>query len=1084
MPFIPMLKSVTRMKKFISTLCLFLLLFVAAMAQDVTLPGPAGCNGAAVTGTWIVPCDVTNVTVQVYGGGGGAGGGGGGSNGGLFNTRGGGGAGGGGFTTITINVVPGSSFTYSIGAGGCGGGNGSDGNDGNNGTSGASTTFNGTAQGGTPVNLTANGGTRGTGGDGTGGSTGNGGAGGTASGGSTNTTGTAGNGGSGGNGGNGGGAGGPSGGAGGASTGAPGGSYGGGGAGGGNSSGGPGAAGGILITYNTTIALPITPTISSTPPTCTVDGSSTISNYNAASTYTFTPAGPTVGAGGAISGMVTGTSYTVVDGTGSCASAPSNAFSNTASTGPPTVPLIATVQPTCSSDGTGAINNYNAAMTYVFTPSGPTVLAGGAMSGLVVGTSYSVVADDGSCSSGSSVSFSIGAQLASPPVPNVSSTPPTCVADGSSAISNYNAAFTYAFTPAGPSAGAGGAISGMVTGTGYTITANNGTCTSAASASFSNAPLTAPPAVPTVSTAAPTCAAEGSSTITNYNAAVTYIFTPSGPSAGAGGAISGMTAGTSYTVEASDGSCNSAPSTSFSNSAQLTVPVAAVSGQLSYCTGSNTTLTASGGAIYIWGDAGGNIIGNTASVTVTQGTYTVLVSNANGCADTTTVTVAELSTLPVTISGTLSYCPGSNTTITANGGTGYVWNDAGNSTTASITVTAGSYSVTGTDANGCTGTATATVTQSPAPAINISGALSYCAGANTTLTASGGTGYVWNDAGNSTTASITVTQGSYTVTGTDATGCTATASATVTENASPAVSITGLLTYCTGGNTTLTASGGNTYVWSNGATTVSVTVTQATYSVTATDGNTCTGTASAAVTESATLSVNITGALSYCPGANTTLTATGGTGYIWSNGSTAANITVTLGSYAVTATDAACSGTSSAVVSEIATTPVNLGNNVTACDDSLVTIDAGTGYTGYTWASGETTQTIVPQTSGTYSVTVVDANSCTVSGSLNVVFNSCNEVEYNIYIPTAFSPNGDGANDVFRAVVPLGVKKFTLRIFNRWGELVFETTDVREGWDGVYQRIPQPLGSYVWYADYTFNDDSKHTKAGNVTLVR
>ncbi len=969
------------MKKFIFSVSLFTLFFISAKAQNVTLPGPVPCNGAAVTGTFTVPCTVTSITVEVYGGGGGAGGGGGGSNGGLFNTRGGGGAGGGGYSTITINVIPGSSFTYSIGTGGCGGGNGGDGDDGDNGTSGASSTFTGTAAGGTPVSLTANGGIRGTGGDGTGGGTGSGGAGGAASGGTTNATGTAGNNGSGG-----------SGGAGGAGAGPAGGTYGGGGAGGGNSAGGRGAAGGILITYNTTIALPITPTISSTPATCLAAGSSTISNHDPGTTYTFTPAGPTVGAGGAISGMVTGTSYTVVAGTGTCASTPSNSFSNAAQ-------LTAPV---------GAISGQ---LSYC-TGGNTTLTASG-------GAGY------------------------------------IWVDAGANIISNT--------------------ASATVTQGGYAVLVTNPNgCSDTVLAMVTENP------VPTISISGNLSYCAGANTTLTATSGAGYVWNDAGNSTTASITV---TQGT-YNVTGTD--ANGCTATSSATVTQNAAPAVAISGQLSYCTGSNTTLTASGGASYIWNNAGNS---TTASITVTQGTYSVTATDANSCTATTSATVTEISTLPLTISGQLNYCPGSNTTITANGGTSYVWNDAGNSTTASITVTQGTYNVTGTDANGCTGTASANVTASAAPSITISGTLTYCTGANTTLTANGGAGYVWNDAGNSTTASITVIQGNYTVTGTDANGCTATTNAAVTENAAPVVTISGLLVYCTGGNTMLTANGGANYVWNDAgnSTTASITVTQGTYNVTATDANGCTGTTSAVVTESSSLSVSITGVLSYCAGANTTLTATGGTNYAWNNASANSTITATQGTYSVTATDATCSGTASAVVTENVIAPLNLGNDITACQDSTVVIDAGSAFVSYTWSGGETTQTISPVVSGAYSVTAVDFNTCTASDAVNVLFDPCiipvvpqNE----LYVPTAFSPNGDGANDLFRIKASGVIKKFIIRIFNRWGEQVFESNDINESWDGFYKGVAQPLSSYGWSAEYTFSDGSKYTKSGNVTLVR
>jgi gliding motility-associated-like protein len=534
------------------TILLLLLWVGIATAQDVTLAGPGACNGAAVTGNWTVPCGVTSITVEAYGGGGGAGGGGGGSNGGLFNTRGGGGGGGGGFTTITINVIPGSTFAYSIGAGGCGGGNGGDGSSGGNGTAGGNTTFTGTDAGGTAVTLAANGGARGTGGSGTNGSTGNGGAGGTASGGTTNTNGTAGLNGSGGTGGNGGAASGSGGGAGGTGSGAAGVALGGGGAGGGNSPGGRGAAGGILITYSGAPTLLPAATVTSTPPSCSTDGSSTIDNYNPAATVTFTPAGPTVGAGGLINGMVTGTSYTLVYEVAGCSSEPSASFSNAASTG------IA-------------------------------------------------------------------------PTPMISVTPPSCTAPGSSTISNYNAAMSYTFNPAGPTVGAGGAISGMTVGTSYTVIANEGPCISAASAAFSNA-------------------------------------------------------------------------------AQLAGPNITITGTLTHCNGGTTTITGNGGVSYVWDDPA---ISTTASINVTQGTYTVSGTDANGCTGTATAVVTESAPFAITFTGPLSHCPGGTTTVTASGGATYVWSTG--ATTASATLTQGTHTVTATDASGCIGADDVTITETSSP---------------------------------------------------------------------------------------------------------------------------------------------------------------------------------------------------------------------------------------------------------------------------------------------------------------------------------------------------------------------------------
>lgn len=1020
------------MKKIIAIGLLLMFISFVGYAQDVTLAGPTQCNGTAVAGTWVVPCDVTAITIEVYGGGGGAGGGGGGSNGGFFDTRGGGGAGGGGYTTITINVDPGSSFSYSIGAGGCGGSNGSDASSGGNGSAGGNSSFTGTATGGTPVNLAANGGARGTGGSGTEGSPGSGGAGGTASGGSTNTTGTPGNNGNGGNGGTGGAGAGPGGGAGGATTGANGTTYGGGGAGGGNSAGGVGAAGGILITYTATSPV-VVPIVTSTPGTCTMAGTSTITNYDPNTTYVFTPAGPSVGGGGAISGMTPGTSYTVVAGTGNCASAPSAAFSNTMG-GPPATPVVTTTPPSCTADGVSTITNYDGALTYIFTPTGPTAGGGGAITGMTPGTSYTVEASDGTCNSTASSSFTNGAQLAAPAIPIIASTPPTCTADGSSTISNYNGTLTYTFTPAGPTVGGGGAITGMTVGTSYTVTADDGNCTSAASTSFSNGAAGGPPAMPTITSTPPSCTADGTSTISNYDGALTYIFTPAGPTAGVGGVISGMTVGTSYTVEASDGTCNSTASAAFSNAAQLVAPaVPTIASAPPTCTvdGSSTISNYDGTVTYAFTPAGPTVGGGGAITGMTVGTsYTVTADDGNCVsAASTSFSNAAASGPPAmpTVTTTPASCTsdGVSTITNYDGNLTYIFTPAGPTAGAGGVIsgmTAGTGYTVEADDGACTSTVSASFTndaQLPVPTATISGSLTHCVGENTTLTASGGTGYTWTDGGGANVgsgASVTVTQGSYTVEVVNASGCTATASATVTEAADLTVTVDGELSYCEGENTTLTASGGTAYNWSDGSATASITVDQA-------------------------------------------------------------------GTYTVTATDGGCSGMTSVVVVEWAVETIDLGGDTTICEDSLIVLDAGRGFASYEWSNGDSTQTITPLSSGDYDVIALDANGCKATATVNVEFEDCIEDNYTVYIPNAFTPNGDRDNAVFQ-VYATNVADIKLTIFTRWGEIIFSESGADAYWDGTYELYEAQVGVYGYLAEVLLPNGETLRYRGGVRLIR
>ena len=190
-----------------------------------------------------------------------------------------------------------------------------------------------------------------------------------------------------------------------------------------------------------------------------------------------------------------------------------------------------------------------------------------------VNTTYILSATDlFGCTTQFSVPIVIGG---GPAVPTINTTAPTCLADGFSQISNYVGGTTYTFTPSGPTVDGSGMISGMVLGTSYTVTAGNGTCTSVASASFTNLAQLTVPIVPAVSVTAPTCSADGFATITNYVGGLTYVFTPVGPTVDGTGLISNMTIGTNYVVSASNGSCASADSSSFAIAAMLATPAVA-----------------------------------------------------------------------------------------------------------------------------------------------------------------------------------------------------------------------------------------------------------------------------------------------------------------------------------------------------------------------------------------------------------------------------------------------------------------------------------------------------------------------------
>lgn len=425
----------------------------------------------------------------------------------------------------------------------------------------------------------------------------------------------------------------------------------------------------------TIVAVPVTPTIVSNSPTCSADGTSTVSNYDIGVTYVFTPAGPFVGAGGLISGMVTGTSYTVLASNGTCSSTSSLAFVNNVMLVTPDVPTVSVAPETCSSNGIATISNYDASMSYTFTPVGPTVGIGGVISGMIAGTNYTVTASNASCTSANSAPFSVNAILATPAVPTITSVAPTCVVDGSSSISNYDGSLTYTFSPAGPVVGVGGAITGMITGTNYTVVSSNATCTSASSLTFNNAAQLSIPVTPIISVSAPTCSSNGIATITNYVAGLTYVFTPSGPSVNASGVISGMTVGTNYVVAASNGSCASTDSASFSINAMLAAPATpTLSTVAPTCSadGSNSISNYNASYTYTFTPVGPTVgAGGVISGMITGNSYTVI-SNDGTCSSTASASFVNAAQLSSPVAPTLSVinatiCSGERAIFQING---------------------------------------------------------------------------------------------------------------------------------------------------------------------------------------------------------------------------------------------------------------------------------------------------------------------------------------------------------------------------------------------------------------------------------
>lgn len=431
--------------------------------------------------------------------------------------------------------------------------------------------------------------------------------------------------------------------------------------------------------------------------------------------------------------------------------------------------------------------------------------------------------------------------------------------------------------------------------------------------------------------------------------------------------------------------CTNTASHSITANAQ---PHITITGDTIFCQGSNSQLTAIGGTSFLWNTG----VSTQSTIVSHSGLYTVTATNNNGCSSTKSVYITSIPAPIGNIIGETRICEGERTLLTATGGTSYIWNDGSTEPTLSVTQ-AGTYTVTISNEEGCTSIVSKNVTTLPRPNATIAGNTELCAGNSTTLIATGGISYLWNDSTTTSFKNITET-GTYSVIVTDNNGCSAVASTTVIVNEAPDITITGDAHICIGESTLLTATiyGSGHFLWSNGEQSSFINVSPnhtTNYTVVATNTNGCVSTESFTVNVHPYPNPAIIGESSFCQGESTTLTAVGGNSYLWSNYEQTPSISVsTPGVYVVTvSSEYGCSSTSShTVVSHPLPVPQITGES-TFCDGSFATLNASGGIS-YLWSSGEATPNISAYQAGTYTVTITNEQGCTSTAQTQVTSNT------------------------------------------------------------------------------------------------
>ncbi len=720
---------------------------------------------------------------------------------------------------------------------------------------------------------------------------------------------------------------------------------------------------------------------------------------------------------------------------------------------------------------------------FAWTPSGEntqTISAGTA------GTYSVTVTSANGCSNNAAATLTVNSK----PTVSLSN---KAICAGAAAVSfdagTQAAGSVFAWTPNGENTQT---ISTNTAGT-YTVTVTNAKgCSSNASAILSIS------AKPTVSLSNQAMCAGGTAVTFDagaQSAGSVFAWTPNGENTQS---ISAGTAGTySVTVTNSAGCSNSANATLTVNSK----PTVNLGNDKAICPGGSTTLDAgSGFTTYTWSGAGNG--SSQTLITSTGGTYTVTVTNANGCSASDAVVVTVNATLNIIIGNDTAICAGKSITFDANyNGAGVTYNWSGpNGFSASsnpiIANTDGTYQVDVTDPLGCQGQADVKLTINSLPIITVADA-AVCAGKMHSFDAGTFTSYNWTGPVTGTSRTLsTNTAGTYTATVTDYNGCQNSDAATLTVNNNPQLSIGSDYTACSGTVKTFTSNlNGLTYLWSTGATTPSIDVsTGGTYSLEVSDAKNCKGYDTALATFTAIPVLDIGDDINLCEGERQIITADvtpSNSMVTWNSGESGKTISVsTSRKVLATANNGGnCSSMDSITVTIFPKPIINGPDDTTLCLQSLpdgFELDAGTNATQYLWSNGMSTQKIKIFAEGNYTVALSNAANCSSTDTISII----EDCPSSLFSPNAFTPNQDGSNDVF-CMKGDNIYDFEMWIFNRWGEVIFHSTDIHEGWNGKKMNTMNDveIDVYVWKITYKDWEKWKRNKApyneiGSVAVIR
>ncbi len=757
------------------------------------------------------------------------------------------------------------------------------------------------------------------------------------------------------------------------------------------------------------------------------------------------------------------TTYTFVPNGGQCATS----STMTVSIVSPVTPAFNTIPPYCVNDVPATLQSTsNNGITGIWSPSTINTSATGS-------TNYTFTPNSGQCAVPVTITITVGP----PATPTFTSVPAFCENTTapvlpSSSLNGFNGSWTPA------------SVDNQNSGT-YTFTPNNGQC-----ATTTSMTITVTPRV--------------NSNFTQYPAYCANSTIPALPATSTNG-IDGSwtpalnnTTTTNYTFTPNASECANPATMVITINAPVTPTFAPLN---AVCRNANVPAlltTSTNGISGTWSPA--------AFSTTTAGTFTATFTpNPGQCATTTTLSLT-VNELPMVSANSPTTCTNVPVQLTANGAMNYTWTPGTglSSTTGSqVTATVSSnqtYTIIGTDANGCSSSSQATITIAPGLSISVLPPdATICLGESVTLTANGAANYTWSPGATLNTTSgstVNATPNStttYTVTGSDANGCTGVKNVIVTVN-NPVVPIFNSSgPYCAGSAITAlptTSNNGISGSWSpainNAATTA--------YTFTPGSGQ-CASTGTQTIVINQPVPTLFVPLNPICQGADAPALPTtdlSGISGVWTP-STVDNQSDALYTFTPNPGECALQGS---VTSTILPNPVASFNMSNATPDVTFTdvefFNTSTNADAYSWDFGDGVSSTqenpahsYPGQIGTYTIvlTATNAAGCT-DETMRII-----EVKEDlfIYVPNTFTPDGDANNNTFFPVISgdFDPQNFTMLIFNRWGEVVYETHDVNVGWDGTYHGMLAQEGVYSWKIDLKAkNNDNKKVFSGHITIMK